>query len=88
MGNLHLMTMVSDNLDRYNACTTDPLEKRDITTEIVNRVLKEAGRFVTQESGVCIEASNDVAHQKVSILVGCRVGETTVVCFCCCCCYR
>jgi hypothetical protein len=64
MGNLRLMNMVGDNLDRYNACT-DQLEKRDITTEIVNLV-KNAGRFLTQESGIWIEASDDIARQKVS----------------------
>jgi hypothetical protein len=59
------MNIVGDNLGRYNGCS-DSMEKRDMTNEIVTLVKASSGRFLTQESGVWVEASDDIARQKVS----------------------
>jgi hypothetical protein len=51
MGNVRLQWIVEEKPNRYNACSSNQ---------------EETGRFLTQESGVWIEASDAIAREKVS----------------------
>jgi hypothetical protein len=67
IGNMRLHALVEERLEEYSACGSRK-EKKEISEGIVAQVKEASGRFLTQESGVWIEANGDVAREKVTHL--------------------
>jgi hypothetical protein len=75
-GNMRLKAIVDEYLPTYHTAPSFKA-KREITGDIV-RMIKEAhGRFLSKDSGVWIEVSDDVAHDKVSHLFRARKKDYT-----------
>jgi hypothetical protein len=66
LGNMRLHLLVDQQLPRYDSCSKK--EKTELATEIIQMAKASSGRFLTQESGVWTEVSDDIARQKVSNL--------------------
>jgi hypothetical protein len=64
IGNLQLVNLLDDHLDRYEAVKLK--EKSAVIAEMVYIVKKKGGRFLKQEKGVWVEADEKMAREKVS----------------------
>ena len=67
MGNTKLQFLVDQTLPRYDSCKKRA-DKIKLSQEIVDEVKALGGRFLSQESGVWIEVSDDISRLKVSTL--------------------
>jgi hypothetical protein len=66
-GNRLFQAIVDEHLSPYHSATNNK-DKAALTTEVVRRVKEASGRFLSRESGVWIEVSDDIARGKVSHL--------------------
>jgi hypothetical protein len=65
-GNRRLHGLVDEQLSIYHGFSNSKKEKTALSAEIVKMVQKVSGRFLSKESGVWIEVSDDIARDKVS----------------------
>ncbi|CAB9526619.1 Transfer protein [Seminavis robusta] len=74
-GNQRLMTIIDGYLDQYhNHCSKQ--EKTELTFEIV-RMLKDSGvRFLSKDSGIWLEVSDELARGKISYMFRHQRGRT------------
>lgn len=66
-GNMHLQAVVDEHLDQYHSIQ-GRLEKTALAALIVRKVKEASGRFLSKESGIWIEVSDELARNKVSYL--------------------
>ena len=71
VGNRRLQAMVEDYVEEYHGYTRNT-QKTELAMTITQRVLRAGGRFLTKESGIWIEVSDDIARDKVSHLLRAR----------------
>jgi ribosomal protein S13 len=64
-GNIRLLALLDDHLSLYHGFSKNK-EKTALSAEIVKMVQSASGRFLTKESGVWIEVSDNIAREKVS----------------------
>jgi hypothetical protein len=74
-GNMRLKAIVDAYLSTYHTATNIKI-KTEMTADIVRMIKKASGRFLSKESGVWIEVSDDVARDKVSHLFRARKDYT------------
>ena len=67
MGNVKLHFLVDQKLPSYDSCKRK-LDKMNLSQDIVDEVKARSGRFLTQESGVWTEVSDDIARIKIGHL--------------------
>jgi hypothetical protein len=75
-GNMRLKAIVDEYLSTYHTATNTKI-KTKITADIVHLIKKTSCRFLSKESGVWIEVSDDVARDKVSHLFRARKKDYT-----------
>lgn len=63
-GNLKLAAMIDDYVAQYHSSSKQ--EKTALAATVVHKVKLSSGKFLSKESGVWIEVSDDVARDKVS----------------------
>lgn len=63
-GNQRLSAIIDDYVDEYHAKSKQ--EKTALAVEMVQKVKAARGRFLSKESGIWIEVSDDLARDKVS----------------------
>lgn len=63
-GNQRLCARIDDHLGQYNMKSKS--EKTALAADIVNKVRMSNGHFLSKESGIWTEVSDDVARDKVS----------------------
>ena len=66
-GNRKLHFLVDESLLQYDKCRKRS-EKTQLAGDLVQKVKSYSGRFLTQESGIWIEVSDDISRIKVSNL--------------------
>ena len=69
-GNLRLQAIVDEYVHRYHS--SSKAEKTALAEEVVRMVKSASGRFLTKESGIWIETTDEVAREKVSHLFRAR----------------
>lgn len=65
-GNIRLAVMVDDMVPQYNQCSK--LGKTQLSVDVVKMVKAASGRFLSKDTGIWMEVSDNVARDKVSHL--------------------
>jgi hypothetical protein len=76
VGNRRLHAIVDEHLLLYHQLTISKQEKTELAAEIVKMVKGASGRFLSKDSGVWIEVSDDIAVEKVSHIFRARRSLT------------